>query len=409
MNKKTLVVGILFIIFFMSLTGISSGSSIGSSTISLSSSSITVQQGSSQSVSYTVTLTSGTTWGTEITASSPTGISVSLSNPSGDPTFSGTADISVASSVSPGTYTVTFKATGDDPSTNSPSLSVQVTAVQKASGYSKITLAQDVVSLSASNETTIAYNVSLYNGTSGLTNLQYSGEGNLIISFSSPSGAPPFSGTMTVKGSSSASSGTYHIKIYATGSDPSISNATITVTYKSGASGSPSYIPYVLGFIVILIGLIGVIVARAYSNSRRKEVGASALVISSIVAIYLLVYDTSIRTLAPDHYYGLILFLILSIIGFIVTVGIRSLQRIASLTLFLGSLAFAILMVSDVFFGLPISKSSGISPAIGWNYLFGFGLTSVSFLSISLAFSILFISVMVLAGASLSIFEKSKN
>ncbi|MGP6207969.1 hypothetical protein ACNF42_08090 [Cuniculiplasma sp. SKW3] len=125
----------------MSLTGISSGSSIGSSTISLSSSSITVQQGSSQSVSYTVTLTSGTTWGTEITASSPTGISVSLSNPSGDPTFSGTADISVASSVSPGTYTVTFKATGDDPSTNSPSLSVQVTAVQKASGYSKITLA----------------------------------------------------------------------------------------------------------------------------------------------------------------------------------------------------------------------------------------------------------------------------
>ncbi|MGP6207989.1 hypothetical protein ACNF42_08190 [Cuniculiplasma sp. SKW3] len=242
-----------------------------------------------------------------------------------------------------------------------------------------------------------------------MTNLQYSGEGNLIISFSSPSGAPPFSGTMTVKGSSSASSGTYHIKIYATGSDPSISNATITVTYKSGASGSPSYIPYFLGFIVILIGLIGVIVARAYSNSRRKEVGASALVISSIVAIYLLVYDTSLRTLAPDHYYGLILFLILSIIGFIITVSIRSLQRIASLTLFLGSLAFAILMVSDVFFGLPISKSSGISPAIGWNYLFGFGLTSVSFLSISLAFSILFISVMVLAGASLSIFEKSKN
>lgn len=409
MNRKTLMVGILLIIFFMSLTSISSASAIGSSTIHLSSSSISVQQGGSQSIGYTVTLTSGTTWGTEITASSPTGISVSLSNPSGDPTFSGTADISVASSVSPGTYTVTFKASGDDPSTNSPSLSVQVTAVQRVSGYSKITLDQNMVYLSASNETTIGYSVSLYNGTSGLTNLQYSGQGNLIISFSSPSGSPSFSGTITIKGSSSASSGTYHIKIYATGSDPSISNATITVNYKSGTFSPPSYVPYVLGYIVILIGLLGMILARSNFNSRGKEVGASSLIVSSIASIYLIIYDTSLRTLAPDHYYGFIAFLALSIIGFIITLTIKSLQRIASFTLFLGSLAFAILMVSDVFLGLPLSKSSGISISIGWNYLFGFGLTSISFLTISLAFSILFISVMVLAGSCLSIFEKFKN
>jgi hypothetical protein len=409
MNKKTLLVGIVLFIFLTSITGISAASAIGSSTIQLSTNSITVQQGSSQSVGYTVSLSSGTSWGTDLTASSPSGISVSLSTPSGDPTFSGKATVSVSSSVSPGNYTVTFKASGDDPSTNSPVLSVHVAAAQKISGHAKITLSVNTVSLSGANETSIKYSVSLYNGTSGITDLAYSGGGNLLISFSNASGSPPFSGIMTIRGSSSAVSGVYHIDIYTTGGDPSISNATITVNYKGTTPTPSSYTPYILGIIVILIGILGLVFSVAFSGKDRKKVGGISLIISSVMSLYLIIYDTNLRTLAPDHFYGLIIYLVLSIIGFIFAFGIRPLQKLSSFALFAGSLIFAILMVSDVFLGLPLSKSSGISPSIGWNYLFGFGFTSVSFLYISLAFSLLFIFVMVLAGTSLSMFRNIKK
>ncbi len=407
MNKKTLVLTIFIIAFFISISGLSAASSIGSSTISVSSSSLTVPQGGTQSVGYTVTLSSGTSWGTEISAKAPSGISVSFSKASGDPTYSGTATISVSSSVSQGTYTVTFDATGDDPSTNSPAISVAVTAAQKVNGTSAITLSKTSVSLSGLNQTTVGYSVALHNGTSGATTLEYSGQGNLIVSFSTPSGSPPFSGTMTIKGTSSATSGTYDITVYATGTDPSMAKVTVDISYTASPSSSTSSItPYILGSIVIILGIIGLILAYTIFGNRAEKVRGGALAASSIISIYLILFDSTLRTVAPDHFYGLIAFLVLSIVGFVVAIRGKSLQKYANGALFSGSILFGILMVSDVFLGLPLSKSSGISAAIGWDYLFGFGITSASFLSVSLAFSLLFISVMTLAGSSLKILKK---
>jgi hypothetical protein len=104
----------------------------GTSKILLNSTSISIQQGSSGQVPYSVSIISGTTWGTTLVIENQAqlqseGISVSASNPSGDPTFSGTLHISVAQSTTPGNYYIVLAATGDVPSVNNATISVDVT------------------------------------------------------------------------------------------------------------------------------------------------------------------------------------------------------------------------------------------------------------------------------------------
>ena len=93
----------------------------GTSSISLNPNGASTAAGSSVQTSYTVNLASGNTWGTTLGIAnqgslSSQGITVSLSDSSGDPPFSGTATIAVSPSAKPGTYEVTFQASGDDPS-----------------------------------------------------------------------------------------------------------------------------------------------------------------------------------------------------------------------------------------------------------------------------------------------------
>ncbi len=94
----------------------------GTSSISLNATSASVAQAGAVSVAYTVNLASGSTWGTTLIVQnqaelSQSGISVSISNPNGDPPYSGTATITTSQSTPAGAYSVTFAATGDDPST----------------------------------------------------------------------------------------------------------------------------------------------------------------------------------------------------------------------------------------------------------------------------------------------------
>lgn len=103
----------------------------GTSSISLSQSSGTVATGASTSVNYTVNLASGNTWGTSLSVTdqaqlTSAGISTSLSNPNGDPPYSGVLTINVGSSTSGGTYQVTLAATGDDPSTSPATFTLTV-------------------------------------------------------------------------------------------------------------------------------------------------------------------------------------------------------------------------------------------------------------------------------------------
>lgn len=123
----------VLLVMVMVSFGVAGAAGIGSSQILLSSSTATVNAGSSASVGYTVKLVSGTPWGTTISAAdasqlSSEGISLSFSNSYADPTYSGTMTITASGSAKAGTYSVTLQATGDDPSTSTTTLSLAVKA-----------------------------------------------------------------------------------------------------------------------------------------------------------------------------------------------------------------------------------------------------------------------------------------
>lgn len=132
----------------------------GTSSITLNPSSGSVMAGQSVSVSYSVNLASGGTWGTSLQVSnqqslSAQGINVTLSKAYADPPYSGTAEISTGASTAAGTYTITFLATGDDPSA-SPSnytLTVSSAATTATTSVATTTMATTSTPTNTSNKT----------------------------------------------------------------------------------------------------------------------------------------------------------------------------------------------------------------------------------------------------------------
>ncbi|MEM3841210.1 MAG: hypothetical protein QXN59_00740 [Candidatus Micrarchaeaceae archaeon] len=112
---------------------------------------MSVTAGGSATIYYTVKLSSGTTWGTSISASnaaalSADGISLSFNNSYGNPTYSGTMTISTSSSTAPGTYSIDLAATGDDPSSTATVVSLTVAgAISKNTTVPTTTVAQTTV------------------------------------------------------------------------------------------------------------------------------------------------------------------------------------------------------------------------------------------------------------------------
>ncbi len=126
---RNIIATIAILCAFASISFAANG--YGTSTISLSHSSIAISAGSSASVNYSVELATGNTWGTNLVVVNQNqlasqGISVSLSDPSGDPPFSGSLSVHAAASASAGTYSVVLAATGDDPSSSNATLTVSV-------------------------------------------------------------------------------------------------------------------------------------------------------------------------------------------------------------------------------------------------------------------------------------------
>ncbi|MEM3781856.1 MAG: hypothetical protein QXT43_02765 [Candidatus Micrarchaeaceae archaeon] len=119
-NASAAIIASVFLLALPLLQG-TAYASIGTSSILLNESNVTVLPGGSARVSYTVSLATGSTWGTSISvvnasALSASGISTSLSNTYGDPTYSGVLAISTSSSTHQGTYQISMQASGDDPS-----------------------------------------------------------------------------------------------------------------------------------------------------------------------------------------------------------------------------------------------------------------------------------------------------
>ena len=148
-NNKAYYFPLYLVAAMVAFMAISSGyayaSGIGASQIQINPSTASVHAGSSTSIGYTVRLTSGTTWGTTISAAdasqlSSDGIGISFSNSYADPTYSGTMTITTSSSTKAGTYNVTLEAAGDDPSTSTTTLSLVVLAPSSSSSTTTTTV-----------------------------------------------------------------------------------------------------------------------------------------------------------------------------------------------------------------------------------------------------------------------------
>ncbi len=203
--------------------------STGSSTVIITPSELNITAGQSAVANFTVKLTTGTTWGTSLAYNSPTGITLTFNPNTGDPTFSGKVDVSVAQTVAAGSYVVKVYATGDDPSGDT-NLLINVSSAAISSGTSVIELSATSANITQGGTTSVGYTVKLTSGTAGNTTISYISPSGIKATFSKLSGVPTFNGTMTLYASQSIEPGSYIISLSATGTDPSkYTNFTLNV------------------------------------------------------------------------------------------------------------------------------------------------------------------------------------
>ena len=285
-------------------------------------------------------------------------------------------------------------------------------------GTSTITLGTSSVSVTPGTSASDSYTVNLASGSPWGTSLSSNYLSGFTISFSNSGGDPPYTGTMTVAVASSVSDGTYHVYINATGDDPSSSPAVLSVSVTGHASSttpppsSPSksftalYGTDIAGSSVIVLFLLAAIIPMALKRRNLSILGYISFIVSMGSAIFLITDDSLLRTSGYLHWILLIIFtagMIVSMLGFLLTKN--KLKETARMGLAYGSIFMSIAMILDAALGLPLSSISNVGGSLGFNYLFGFGITSPSTVAVSLAFSIL----LIFNGLLFSSFFKSKN
>ncbi len=129
MHKLIFAAAMLVMLGFLASANAQGG--IGTSTIVIKNTSVSMAPGGSTGLDYTVQLSSGSTWGTTISAANQSylnskGITLSFSNSYGDPTYSGVLTISAAAGAVPGAYSIELYATGDDPTTSPTYLTLDI-------------------------------------------------------------------------------------------------------------------------------------------------------------------------------------------------------------------------------------------------------------------------------------------
>ncbi len=114
----------------------------GISVISISKSNITINQGSSATIGYFVSLSSGKPWTTYIKALNTTklnenGINIFINPISGIPPFNGTILIETNNSTTTGNYKIELEANGNDPSSNIATINVTISKSKTTINSSK--------------------------------------------------------------------------------------------------------------------------------------------------------------------------------------------------------------------------------------------------------------------------------
>ncbi len=205
--------------------------------------------------------------------------------------------------------------------------------------------------------------------------------------------------------------GNYTVSFTATGDDPSSSSAIVTVNVLNATQTcvpppvtvvKVNYYPFIAGSLTIAFAIVLAVLALIFFRNSSTVFRYAGFAVSAASSIYLAATDTFLRSVAYDHYLGLIAYLVLGIVFFALTLSRSSIKKTSLYALGFGNVLIMLLMHVDVLAGLPASLIYNLTSYIGWKYLFGLGTTSISTVSVSIAFILLFLSAGLLAGSAMA-------
>ncbi len=225
---------------------------------------------------------------------------------------------------------------------------VMLSTASGAVGYgtSSIAITPGSLSIIAGGAASAIYNVTVASGNTWGTTVnivdkaQLASQG-ITATLSNPGPVdPPFSGTLAITASASAKPGTYTVTLNATGDDPSVANANLTVnlaapsgsknststpttTSATTTVGQSSGGTQVSGFqlsglnIYLMAGIILVLMGAIAGMSREKD-RPGRMIIAGIAIILL----STIFWLYADYSGGIMAYIWASVAGILIGVGI---------------------------------------------------------------------------------------
>ncbi|AFZ69910.1 hypothetical protein Calag_0122 [Caldisphaera lagunensis DSM 15908] len=310
-----------------------------------------------------------------------------------------------------------------------------------ASGTSKFIINQTTFNITPGKSVSEKFQLVLSSGTTWGTDIAVSPSvSGISITFNPSSGDPTFSGSFTISVSNNAKPGKYVFNVSATGDDPTTSPTSIivyvsspaisttttttttstssttttttstptpvTTTTTTSTTKQGNYFVYVIAVLVILAIIIGGVLYYSKSANSVKYAVSSFSILSILISLYLIFFDSTLRSFASIHYYLLIIYTIILILINPLIYGKRlniiyPIQAIISAIFFIG-------MLLDSLLGMPLSSIGDAGSSFSMNYFFGFGANSVSTFPISFSFSFLLIlTFLILISSIIGIFKKN--
>ncbi len=295
-----------------------------------------------------------------------------------------------------------------------------------AAGYgtSTVSIGNPSVNLSQGGSAVTSFTITLASGSMWGTSLSVTGAPAGMTYQSSPSiGDPTFSGQLTIYAGSSVAPGKYVLQVGATGDDPSSATVPLTVDVLASNSSvvstpvktpvqTPPFV-YVLAAAVAMTALLSLLGAAYRKGFAARGLVASVFPIAIGLAssLYLLLYDSFLRQSAPLHYGILVVFFAgTSVLAYLIFFY-RKKPVVKNLVGLLGVLTalFAVAMLVDLLFGLPLSSAYSTAPYSAEDYLLGFGVYAGSSVAVSTAFALLFLSSIVTAVMGILVYLLSGN
>ncbi len=195
--------------------------------ISVTPSSLTVVQGGSGSVSASITRGGGFTGTVNIvTEGAPAGVTAAVSNvTTSGTTTSGTVTVSVPTSVAPGTYTLTVRASGSGVTDATTTFSLTVTAIPAIA----LTVAPTTLSVIAGASGAATVTIARTNFTGDVTLALEGGPAGVTGTFN-PAAANGTTSALTVQVAGSVAPGTYPLTIRGTGTGITAATTALSLT-----------------------------------------------------------------------------------------------------------------------------------------------------------------------------------